>query len=344
MLTPMQVQYLVGLCCLRRNPEAVDVTLGAWIHDDSIQEDRDVDVTVTVTSDDGRREAVAGFEVKKEAKPLDVTHIEQLAAKMGDMPSLTQRSIVSASGYYSNCLGKANKHGIVLYELAPWESPVRQSFPNSHLDGTPANSLLFSESQLVWLDGVSVKINPSDTHRELWVGLSDQQSILDAEGKMLGTYDDLVRRMLGQATMQLAKSPQVEAAYLVPRTMPPNEQPEGPVGQPVRVNNLLLTIGEPIFVSIEGKPTRIQDVLVSGDVQWMQVRQKGTFHVMRRHDDRAIVYAGAAVCEVPNREGELMASLLSPADNQMAIHLIRLSEKHKHMIRELKLRSKLKNA
>lgn len=125
------------------------MTLGAWVYDDSIDDDRDVDVTVTVTSDDGQREAIAGFEVKKETKPLDVTHIEQLAAKMADMPSLSQRSIVSASGYYSNCLGKANKHGIVLYDLAPWESPVQQGFPNSSLDGTPSDSLLFTGTQLI---------------------------------------------------------------------------------------------------------------------------------------------------------------------------------------------------
>jgi hypothetical protein len=344
MLTPMHVQYLIGLCCLRRNPKAVDVTLGDLVQDDSTGTRRDVDVTVTITSADGLREAIAGFEVKKESRPLDVTDVEQLIIKMNDMPSLTHRSIVSASGYSSNCQGKANKHNVILYDLAPWELPVQQSFPNSHLDGTPANSILFTGCQLVWLDGVSVKINPSDPCRKLWVSLPDQQSILGADGKPLGTCDDFVRRALAQAAAQLAKSPEIEAVYLAPRTTPPNEQSDGPVGHPVPVENLLLRIDQPIFVSVEDRLIRIEDVAVSGKVQWMQVRQYGTFHIMRRHDDPASVYAGAAVCEVPNHEGVLLASLLSPDDTKMAIHLIRLSESHKHMIRGLKLRYTSNNA
>jgi hypothetical protein len=186
---------------------------------------------------------------------------------------------------------------------------------------------------------VSVKINPSDPCRNQWAALSDHQSILDADGKLLGTCNDLVRRTLTQAARQLANSPQVEAVYLTPRTTPPNEQQDGPVALPIRVDNLLLTIGEPIFVRVDDKATRIQEVLVSGEVQWMQVRHQGTFHFMHRHDDPASVYAGAAVCEVPNHEGVLLASLFSPDDAQMTIHMIHLSEKHKHMIRNLKLRS-----
>lgn len=34
MLTPMVVQYVVGLCCLRRNPDAVDVTVGDLVLDE----------------------------------------------------------------------------------------------------------------------------------------------------------------------------------------------------------------------------------------------------------------------------------------------------------------------
>ena len=33
MMTPMLVQYLVGLCCLRNDPDAVDVTVGDLVLD-----------------------------------------------------------------------------------------------------------------------------------------------------------------------------------------------------------------------------------------------------------------------------------------------------------------------
>jgi hypothetical protein len=340
MLTPMHVQYLIGLCCLRRTPEAVDLILGDSVRDDSTGTGRDVDVTVTVALDGGCREAISGFEVKKESKPLDVTDVEQLCVKMNDMPSLTSRSIVSASGYTSTCQGKADRHGVVLYDLAPWESPVKQDFPASSLHDTPANSVLFGEHQFVWLDGVSVKINPSDPCREPWVSLPDGQSILDVDGKHLDTYKGFIRRILGQAATQLADSSQAKAILLAPRTIPPNEQPDGPIGPPVRVENLNLIMGQAIFVSLGDKLECIQEVIVSGELQWLQKRQRGTYYVMHRHDDSTNVYAGAAVCEVPGHEGVLSALLFSPNDTKLAIHFIHLSDKHKHMIRGLRLRSR----
>ena len=35
MLSPMMVQYLVGLCCLRHDPDAIDVTIGAMVMDEA---------------------------------------------------------------------------------------------------------------------------------------------------------------------------------------------------------------------------------------------------------------------------------------------------------------------
>lgn len=48
MLTPMVVQYLVGLCCLKANPESVDVIIGDLVDDVVAEKARDVDITVTI--------------------------------------------------------------------------------------------------------------------------------------------------------------------------------------------------------------------------------------------------------------------------------------------------------
>jgi hypothetical protein len=48
-LSPMLVQYLVGLCCLKWDPEAVDMTIGDMVYDAGAEKERDVDVTVTVS-------------------------------------------------------------------------------------------------------------------------------------------------------------------------------------------------------------------------------------------------------------------------------------------------------
>lgn len=66
MLSPMLVQYLVGLCCLRRNPSAVDITIGDMVLDHAVEKHRDVDVTVTVSEGDGIKRAFKAFEVKSE--------------------------------------------------------------------------------------------------------------------------------------------------------------------------------------------------------------------------------------------------------------------------------------
>ena len=47
MLTPMMIQYLVGLCCLRHDPDAVEITLGDMVYDHVAEKDRDVDITIT---------------------------------------------------------------------------------------------------------------------------------------------------------------------------------------------------------------------------------------------------------------------------------------------------------
>src|SRR5437868_1805442 len=99
MLTPMLVQYLVGLCCLRRNPDAVDVTIGNLVLDTAADKARDVDITVTVPDADGSMRAFKAYEVKREGEPLDVSKVEQLCIKLRDMPSITHRAIVSASGF-----------------------------------------------------------------------------------------------------------------------------------------------------------------------------------------------------------------------------------------------------
>ena len=75
MLTPMMVQYLVGLCCLRHDPDAVEITLGDMVYDHVAEKDRDVDITITF-KDGNEITAFKAAEVKKESQPLDVATIE----------------------------------------------------------------------------------------------------------------------------------------------------------------------------------------------------------------------------------------------------------------------------
>jgi hypothetical protein len=93
-LSPMLVQYLVGLCCLRWDPDAVDVTIGDMVYDASAKKERDIDVTVIVSEGGAPSYAFKAYEVKRESEPLDVADVEQLCIKLMDMPSVTHRAIV----------------------------------------------------------------------------------------------------------------------------------------------------------------------------------------------------------------------------------------------------------
>src|SRR5712664_1730438 len=98
MPTHMELQYLLGLCCLRRFPDADEITVGDMVLDVAAKKVRDVDVTVTIP-EQAPVIALRAFELKDEAAPLDVATVEQLARKLQDMPQINERIIVSTSGF-----------------------------------------------------------------------------------------------------------------------------------------------------------------------------------------------------------------------------------------------------
>ncbi len=55
--------------------------------------------------------------VKHHKRPLDVTHVEQLCAKLNDMPEITNRGIISGSSYTKPAVRKAKRENVELFEL-----------------------------------------------------------------------------------------------------------------------------------------------------------------------------------------------------------------------------------
>src|SRR5262245_39187370 len=135
MLTAMLVQYLIDLCCLRRNPDAVDVVLGDMVFDPAAGKERDVDVTVTLNESPGVIRAFKAYEVKREKAPLDVADVEQLCIKLLDMPSVTYRAIVSASGFTESARAKAARRDVELFAIRPWTRPLEEQFPGFEMRG-----------------------------------------------------------------------------------------------------------------------------------------------------------------------------------------------------------------
>lgn len=134
MLTPIDIQILVGLLTRVTNPDAIEIIVGDYVYDDKAKKRRDVDVTVRCKDANGNISAFKGIEVKKHSHRLNVTHVEQLCIKFNDMPEITHKAIVSASGYTKSARRKAEAHGVTLYSLVPWVNS-NESF--EHVQLTP---------------------------------------------------------------------------------------------------------------------------------------------------------------------------------------------------------------
>jgi len=156
-LSPTDVHYLVGLLTQVSNPENVDIILGDMVHDNIAEKDRDIDITVTYKDANGLISAFNGIEVKRHSRPLDVAHVEQLTAKLNDMPDLSHRGIVSASGYTKPARKKAEARGVDLFSLIQWNNTM-EGF--EHISFPP--DFFIKEMTLIWADRPLLTYNPSE--------------------------------------------------------------------------------------------------------------------------------------------------------------------------------------
>ncbi len=340
MLTPMLVQYLVGLCCLRHDPDAIDVTVGDMVMDDAAGKERDVDVTVTLTSNDGKVTAFKASEVKHEGKPLDVTVVEQLSLKLADMPKVTHKAIFSTSGYTDGACSKASSHGVELYTLKPWDRPISQNFPDFPGVGTPGEFLTHTQSSLLyWVEPRTYFVAsggpPSFT-------FTDETPVGAPTGKAHSTFalmldykNDLLMRSTGILCM---KDPAATVLKTFPCVM--NEKSEGYLAGPAwpHTHTLDLTSDDAYLQLDELDPFKLDSVTISGHLQWRKRVIEPEFMILERVDDNS-TFAGAAVADYGVDDGRMFAMIFPEKGRELGIHRFQIPVKQRNMIRELKIRA-----
>ncbi|CAN5525095.1 hypothetical protein BH20VER3_BH20VER3_00040 [soil metagenome] len=156
MLSPIDVHYIVGFLSLAAGPDNVEVELGDFVYDQATRTRRDVDVTITTRNADGSQTAFKGLEVKAHTRRLNSEHVEQLVQKLADMPAITNRAIVSASGFTKPAIRKAQHHNVDLYELRDWD-------PATGYDYFKAETVPAARESYGWVGNLEVRVNP---HRE----------------------------------------------------------------------------------------------------------------------------------------------------------------------------------
>jgi len=285
MLTPTDIQYLVGLLAASSHPTAIDVQLGDVVYDVATKTKRDVDVTVTVTDDAGQR-IFKGLEVNKRSRALSAPQVEQLCVKFLDMPSITHRAIVSASGYSLPACRKAAYHGVELLELVDWEGQHDEFATKIDPNVT------FTQEGYVPVH-VDILTNP---HKPFPASarVDGTTPVCGLDGARIPTCPDLAT--LGRNVMMSA----VGVLKQIGVTPPPAD--------PFEVD-WTLDVPDTPAVIVEGQIVPIEKVRIVGTIRWSSTTVAPQLKILRRHHDKT-PYCGCIVGVTT--EGDLYAFSFGP--------------------------------
>lgn len=338
MFTPMIVQYLVGLCCLRRDPQAIKIMVGDMVFDEAAEKERDVDVTVTVVDEDGEVTAFKAAEVKHEGMPLDVAAVEQLIAKLIDMPKVTHRAIFSTSGYTGGARSKARRHGVDLYTLQRWDSAIGEDFPDFRGVRAPSDFLSCFRSNLLFWRNFQCTYTSSDVRHPLALALKDR--MLDENGRSHAQWpilEDYQRDLLIQSTGILCTHEAVRAVY---GEFPYSLNSDGndyQFGHEFPFSHVMNVVDNGVYVKSQGRGlASIDEVTISGFLQWRRQVIAPEFMILRSALNDS-VFAGAAIADIGAGDGRMFAMIFPEKGRQVGIHNFHIPKKHHNMIRKLRI-------
>ena len=316
MLKPTDIHYLVGLLTVVSDKDAVEIELGTMVWDQAAEKTRDIDVTVTYKLPDGTIGAFKGIEVKDHSRPLTVEQVEQLVIKFQDIPQITHKAIVSASGFTPAAVKKAHHHKVDLIEFATWTDrngvfglTFHEKFHVFHRDfhwqGNPV---------------VSLRCKPTITIEELNINLHNK--IYDHDGNELFPTRDV--KGLGEFFAQTALNQMISKVGENPVNLPK----EFPVRIEVEAQD------RPI-IKIFDQDIMVEGATVSGIITWIETETSPIFKMLVRHGETK-PYIGVVISELPN--GELLAVTLTNSEHNVSGILVSVDNRLKRKIYRHKLK------
>jgi Restriction endonuclease len=315
---------------MRAHPDAVQIELGDLVLDDVIGKERDVDVTVTIHADNGEAWALKAFEVKDEKKPLDVTVIEQLCGKLADMSSVTNRAIVSSSGFTNSAKRKAEQRGVELYTLENWTTPIDLDFPRFGLKGLPEDAMPFSQRLLYW-HGAKLELVATAAGRRF--SIEQTAPLFDSTGAVhprYKTFEQYRNEILLRSTGILCT---IEPATTL-ATLPEFHSPTHAVSPELPYAHTLEVSSDEVYFIVDDL-VKLERLTIIGILRWERSKERPDFRVMRRVSDGQ-PFAGALIAP-GKREGQMFVFVISDGP-AAGVHLVQLEERHLNMIRELSLK------
>ncbi|QQK50781.1 restriction endonuclease [Mycobacterium avium subsp. paratuberculosis] len=332
-LSPMLVQYLAGLCVLKWGAAASvkEVVLGDMVLDQASGEPRDVDVTVTLDTPDGEY-AFMGYEVKHWKKPLNESHVEQLAAKLNDMPGVTHRAIVSTSGYYKPAIKKAAYHGVDLYVIKESTTPLEEHFPDlAPMTGKPSEVIRAAQWLLTWKEwDIWLDVHAPDFN------IAPEDPIFDERGRVHSAYPNFGAfgyEMLVRSTDILCltkplkdRVEPLDDAYR--RGEPIPDEPPWSFGHTLGV------MGDEAYIRLSDENLhQVRGVTIVGKLRW-------EFHpwlyCAMEKVPTGEMFSGAVVATSPI-PGRMAAIVIPTQGREWDVRQVRLKPDHRNSIRDLRI-------
>jgi hypothetical protein len=329
----METQFLIGLLYCRMRPESLKIVLGDRVYDAAAEESRDVDVTV-LTGEELGAAAITGVEVKRERRPLDVAITEQLCAKLLDMPHLTERVIVSTSGFTGGAETKAKKRGVDLYELVDWIGPVKEALPLHTLVGDGRDLMPVIEFIYEWGQLETYAFNPLQPDRAALVAtIGTDPPILDREGSQSSAYPslrDLLCKCLDSGLAQIRQDhPLPPEIFLECREDAGHLRSFGV--------QLDCAITESVFVRVGEALQALTSVRAVGVVHVRYARRASTFKVLRDYVTGQ-TFGSAVVSAFGGEDPHILAVLLSSKDTLAQPQIFKLLPEHRNFLNRVRLK------
>lgn len=306
MLTEVDIHFLVGLLMTVHSPDAVTVELGSRVNDVACKKRRDVDIVVSSAGSGCAEVIFCGIEVKAHSRPLDSTHVEQLALKLMDMPELMHRAVVSASGFTNGALNKAQAHDLTPYSLEAWPS-TDVTFADIRVAGGFKFSLVEPKCKLT--RSGSMLFMPTER-------LPDAVLSQFAPTLAITSPQHLVGMTLSEFGRQLINRPVKELLG------------ELPVGE--TAVELEITLGDRPHVTVAGRDVELEKLLIRATIETQIERPVPIQRVLRNVLTNEI-YGGCAVAE--QSPGHLLGVIFGRKDRNARLIVISEADRNLKVIR-----------
>jgi hypothetical protein len=315
MLNPTEVHFLVGLLTQISRPDGVEIELGDMVLDDVTGTERDVDITIRVTDSEGGVSVFEGIEVKDHSRPLDVSHVEQLCAKLNDMQSITSRAIVSSSGYTAAAVRKAAHHNVELLELRDWGSIKRMG------SIILSDDLDFTEKFYEW---------SSSIHTELAFDPPIDSMPLSNSWLSNPIFDSRRQPIEHGSTLQALLNGMIPGIFRFAESKGMTSDIPNGVPQPIDAH---IRPGDEIYSDIEGTMRRLISMRFTGHIVRNEQRVAPDFKVLFRQGETEPVI-GCAVYEMGNKS---LGGLTFGPNNDFGFVHISISDRNLRKIYRRKL-------